>query len=116
MDGRRISAARNAKGWSQEYLGQQIGVSQQAIAKYEGPSGDISGEKLLQLSCVLGVTVSYLLGVDGNEVQDVRLDEISSIFWSMNDEGRTALLATARGLLSAYPGEKPSNGLSERTA
>ena len=25
MDGRRIAAARNAKGWSQEYLGQQTG-------------------------------------------------------------------------------------------
>lgn len=50
MDGKRIAAARNAKGWSQKYLGQKIGVSQQAIAKYEGPSGDVSGEKLLQLS------------------------------------------------------------------
>lgn len=105
MDGRRIAAARNAKGWSQEYLGQQIGVSQQAIAKYEGPSGDVSGEKLLQLSGVLGVTVSYLLGVDGGEVEDARLDEICGIYWSMSEEGRTALLATARGLLSTYPGE-----------
>ena len=52
MDGKRIAAARKAKGWSQEKLGQMIGLSQQAIAKYEGPRGDISGETLLQLSGV----------------------------------------------------------------
>ena len=113
MDGRRIAAARNAKGWSQEYLGQQIGVSQQAIAKYEGPTGDISGEKLIQLSGVLGVTVSHILGVDGEDAGDARLEEIRNIYWSMSDEGRAALLATAKGLLSAYPGEESEIRLAE---
>ena len=105
MDGKRIAAARKAKGWSQEKLGQMMGLSQQAIAKYEGPRGDVSGETLLQLSGVLGVTVSYLLGVDGEDGGDVRLEEIRNIYWSMSEEGRIALLATARGLLPAYPGE-----------
>ena len=104
MDGKRIAAARKAKGWSQEKLGQMMGLSQQAIAKYEGPRGDVSGETLLQLSGVLGVTVSYILGLD-EDGEDARLAEIRNIYWSMSDEGRTALLATAKGLLTTYPGE-----------
>ena len=113
MDGKRIAAARKAKGWSQEKLGQMMGLSQQAIAKYEGPRGDVSGETLLQLSGVLGVTVSYLLGVDGGEEEDPRMSEIRGIFDSLSDEGKTALLGAARGLMSVYPREISEVRLAE---
>lgn len=109
MDGKRIAAARNAKGWSQRKLGEIIGCSQQAIAKYESPRGDMSTDVLLSLSNALGVTISYLLGMDGGplyEKTDPALTEIVEIYDEMSDEGRRALLASARGLAVAYPGEE----------
>ena len=33
--GEKIAAARKAKGWSQEALGEEIGVSVQAVSKWE---------------------------------------------------------------------------------
>lgn len=63
MNGERIAAARKAKGMSQRRLGELVGVSQQAISKYESPNGDIDGDTLISLAAALGVTISYLLGL-----------------------------------------------------
>lgn len=64
--GTRIAAARNAKGWSQKDLADRMSVSQPTIQRYESGKRDLDTEKLVSLSSVLGVTVSYLLGLDSD--------------------------------------------------
>lgn len=64
MNNYRIAAARNAKGWSQRDLAEKIGTTQQQIARYESGKNDVKSSVLLKLSSALGVTVSYLLGLD----------------------------------------------------
>ena len=59
-----IVRARDAKGWTQRELARRMGVSQQAVQKWENGKSDISGERLAQLSETLGATVSSLLGTD----------------------------------------------------
>lgn len=105
MDGKRIAAARRAKGWSQRELGEVIGCSQQAVAKYESPKGDMSTDVLMSLSNALGVTVSYLLGMDGGPLYDdpdPRLNEIVESYRNVTEEGRRLLLVTARGVAQTY--------------
>lgn len=64
MGSYKISEARRAKGWSQQVLAEKIGTTQQQIARYETGQRDPKADVIIKLSAVLGVTVSYLLGVD----------------------------------------------------
>lgn len=60
----RIAEARMRKGWSQSELAKAVGSSQQVISRYEAGTNEPKAEILKRLSKALGVTISYLLGVD----------------------------------------------------
>lgn len=62
--GERIAALRKEKGFSQESLGEAMGVSRQAISKWESDASLPEIEKLVALSKLFGVPVGYLLGVE----------------------------------------------------
>lgn len=62
----KIAEARRAKGWSQADLAKHIGTTQQQIARYESGANDVKSSVLIKLSSTLGVTISYLLGVDSD--------------------------------------------------
>ncbi len=57
----RISNIRKSKGMSQEELADQIGVSRQAISKWESGQSLPEIEKIILLSDYFGVTTDYLL-------------------------------------------------------
>lgn len=60
----RIQAARKAKGLTQEQLAEQIGVSRQAVSKWESGQSIPTLEKLTVLSSFFGVTTDFLLQGD----------------------------------------------------
>lgn len=62
----KIAEARSAKGWSQAELAKKIGTTQQQIARYESGENDVKSSVILKLSAALGVTVTYLLGMEEN--------------------------------------------------
>ena len=62
--GTRIAQKRKERGLSQEALGEQLGVSRQAIYKWESDSALPEIEKLIALSRLFGVSVGWLLGVE----------------------------------------------------
>ena len=62
--GQRIAQKRKELGLSQEALGEQLGVSRQAIYKWESDASLPEIEKLVALSRVFSVTVGWLLGVE----------------------------------------------------
>ncbi len=68
--GQRIAQKRKELGLSQESLGEQLGVSRQAIYKWESDATLPEIEKLIALSRCFEVSVGWLLGVeetpDGN--------------------------------------------------
>ncbi len=57
----RIQALRRARGMSQEELAEQIGVSRQAVSKWEAEQSTPEPEKLILLSGCFGVTTDFLL-------------------------------------------------------
>ena len=65
MNNYRIAQARMAKGWSQAELAKRIGSTQQQVARYESAENDVKSSVLIKMSNALGVTVSYLLGMNG---------------------------------------------------
>ena len=60
--GQRIAQRRKALGLSQEQLGAQLGVSRQAIYKWESDAALPEIEKLVTLSRQFSVSVGWLLG------------------------------------------------------
>lgn len=68
--GQRIAQKRKELGLSQEGLGEQLGVSRQAIYKWESDATLPEIEKLIALSKIFGVPVGWLLGVEDPAADD----------------------------------------------
>ena len=62
--GERIARKRKELGLSQEALGERLGVSRQAIYKWESDASLPEIEKLIALSGIFSVPVGWLLGVE----------------------------------------------------
>lgn len=65
--GERIAQRRKELGLSQEALGERMGVSRQAIYKWESDAALPEIEKLVKLAREFGVSVGWLLGEEDNE-------------------------------------------------
>ena len=64
--GSRIARKRKEQALSQEALGERLGVSRQAIYKWESDAALPEIEKIVALSRLFGVSVGWLLGVEEN--------------------------------------------------
>ena len=65
--GRRIQEGRRSAGLSQEALGERLGVSRQAVSKWEADAAVPELESLIAMSRIFGVTIGALLGVETPE-------------------------------------------------
>lgn len=61
--GARLTALRNAAGYTQTELADALGTTQRMIAYYEGPAENPPAALLPELAQLLGVSVDELLGV-----------------------------------------------------
>lgn len=62
--GRPHPGGRKAAGLSQEALGERLGVSRQAVSKWEADAAVPELENLIAMSRIFGVTIGALLGVE----------------------------------------------------
>ena len=74
--GQRIAAQRKRLNLSQEALGEKMGVSRQAISKWESDGAVPEIDKLIAMSRLFGVSVGWLLGVEENN--ELRQEETFS--------------------------------------
>ena len=97
--GDRIKAARLEKGWSQKRLADECGTNQQTIQRYESGANEPQSSYIARISRALGVTVSYLLGMDNDAPTETSLssDEMALIrlYRSTDARGRAAIMAVA---------------------
>ena len=63
--GQRIQDHRTRLGLSQEGLGDKLGVSRQAVSKWEADGAVPDTDKLIALSRLFGITLNELLQVEG---------------------------------------------------
>ncbi len=68
--GEKIQKLRKEAGLSQEELSEQLGVSRQAISKWERDKGYPETEKIIQMSRMFHVTLDYLLNEDHIHTED----------------------------------------------
>lgn len=76
MNGYKIAEARIAKGWSQQDLADKLGTTQQTIQRYESGARDIKSSVLVKLSAALGVTISYLLGMENAAIPNAAMTDV----------------------------------------
>jgi len=77
--GNRIAKYRKAKGLTQEGLANLMGVSSQAVSKWETDTSCPDISALPQLCKVLGITADELLSGKTNEVKLLPLEERKSL-------------------------------------
>ena len=58
--GKRISQLRKKKGYTQEYIADQLGVSRQAVSKWEQDQTSPDTKNLIALSELLEVPIEYI--------------------------------------------------------
>ena len=73
--GQRIAQQRKMLGLSQEGLGEKMGVSRQAISKWESDGTVPEIDKLIALSKLFSVSVGWLLGVEESAPRAAELTE-----------------------------------------
>lgn len=81
MFAERLKALRSAKGGlSQAELAAQLGVSQSAIANWEGGVREPNHETTRRIADFFGVTVDHLMG-RGGDSQGGGEEELKAAFW-----------------------------------
>ena len=63
----KITEERKKNGWSQEELANQLGVSRQAVSKWESAGAVPDLQRILQMSELFGVSTDYLLKDESTE-------------------------------------------------
>lgn len=89
--GQRIQELRKRAGLSQEGLGEALGVTRQAVSKWESDNGIPELDTLIAMSRLFGVTIGQLLGVE--EPAECRMQEMQNAeAVGLNEERVEAIL------------------------
>lgn len=59
--GEKILNLRKARGWSQEELAEHIGVTRQAVSRWESDAAKPDADKIIAVCDLFGVSADYLL-------------------------------------------------------
>ena len=85
--GAKIRAARQAKGMTQEELGEILGVQKSAIAKYEsGRVVNIKRSTLKKISDVLSIPPFELVFDESHQAMQKKNDAMSDIILKLNED------------------------------
>ncbi len=77
--GQRFTRLRKQRGMTQEELGERIGISGQAVSKWENDASMPDVGVLVDLSEILGVTLDELLGRETSLTGVIRAEERKSM-------------------------------------
>ena len=71
----RLAAMRREQGYSQEELAERLGLSRQAVSKWERAESSPDTGNLIALAKLYGVSLDDLLRIDDDVVDDVAFEE-----------------------------------------
>lgn len=69
--GNKIKKVRELKNFTQEYVAEQLGMSQSGYSKLEAGETDVSFSRIEQVATVLGLTINDLLNFDEKVVFNI---------------------------------------------
>lgn len=98
---------RKQKGYSQTQLGQRIGVTRQAISRWESGTDTPSLERIAALARVLGVSIDALAGVPVPPGGGVRIDHENMIDVPVLSREVVACCGDGIGMMDITSGAEP---------
>ena len=98
--GRRVRAGREAHGWSQEELAEQVGVGSEMLSRYERGVKFPSHVTLVRLSQVLGCSTDSLLGLAVTPYVDASGGVLTRAVAQLNPSQQAAVASLIRELVS----------------
>lgn len=106
MFGEKLTQLRKQKGLSQNDLAEALGISRQAISKYENDLAEPDLDKIEQLRTILGISYADLLGDEPQQqAPSTRVPSDSITITSLiNDQ------------LGSYTGFQVAEGIPSKTA
>lgn len=99
---KRLKQARKAAGMTQKEVAERLGITESTYCGYETGKRQPDAVKISAIARLLGVSGDYLLGLEegqpplATETEQER--ELLLLFRDMSDDGKAALLATARAI------------------
>ena len=76
--GSKIRKIRDLRGYSQEYVAANLGMTQNSYSKIESDATNITVKRLDEIAKVLGVEVSTILGFDEKQVFNTHFNDSST--------------------------------------
>lgn len=77
--GLRIKELRESKGFKQQWIADQVGVSLRMFQFWQAGASKPEGENLIKLSEILGVTPTFILRGETPELLSDRKDQLTAI-------------------------------------
>lgn len=96
----KITDLRKKNGWSQEELANQLGVSRQAVSKWESAASIPDLDKIIKMSNIFGVSTDYLLKDSFGEEKDEDSTEENSLAYVIEENVQTVSMETANEYLN----------------
>ena len=100
---KRIKAARNAAGLTQETLAEMVGISTNAMGKLEVNLMTTSLKTLINIANVLDLDMNYLLCGDEEKALDPLIDRMLQ---NLSGRDKEFIVHTILGLKKYYPENK----------
>lgn len=100
LQGHRVKRLREARGLSQDELGQLLGVDGRQIVRYEKPNANPNSLAIVQLATALNSSADYLLGLTDDPTTqiidaDLSAEERALILALRNRQSSEAIQAFA---------------------
>lgn len=108
--GEKILSLRKARGWSQEELAERIGVTRQAVSRWESGAAKPDTDKVIAVCDLFGVSADYLLrdsynggaGMPSAEAPQPRRGPLAEALIGLTLKQWTALTGFVTGLLTMF--------------
>jgi transcriptional regulator with XRE-family HTH domain len=106
--GEKILNMRKARGWNQEELAERVGVTRQAVSRWEAGSAKPDADKIITICDLFGVSADYLLrdqySGEGSAAQPEKqpVNALAEKAQSMTQQQRAAGIASAIGGLIIF--------------
>lgn len=96
---------RLKNGLTQEQVADYLGIPKKTYQNYEREVRDADSDVLCALADCYGITLDQLVGRDGGGSDLAsNIKQLESLYVSMSDDGRDALMIVASGLAERFPG------------
>lgn len=98
---------RLKNGLTQEQVADYLGIPKKTYQNYEREVRDADSDVLCALADYYGITLDQLVGRDGGGSDlAANIKQLESLYVSMSDDGRDALMIVASGLAERFPGRE----------